>query len=136
MTHVHRFSVVAVLLLAGASLGASSARAEGSGLEPGLGEGGLYWGLFLPSSDHELFDADDPSVVPEELESVTPELGPDTLEAWDSLNHLNICTAVSQEFGVELTTAQMLAIKNVGDLSALCEPRGRSSEPVNPATPR
>lgn len=55
---------------------------------------------------------------------VTPELGPDTLEAWDSLNHLSICTAVSQEFGLELTTPEMLSIRKVSDLVGLLQVRG------------
>ena len=56
--------------------------------------------------------------------AVTPELGPDTLEAWDSLNHLSICTAVAQEFAVELTTPEMLAVRKAGDFATLLTTKG------------
>ncbi len=41
---------------------------------------------------------------------------PTTIEQWDSLNHLNICVAVEQEFGIQLQTDEMATIRNVGDL--------------------
>jgi acyl carrier protein len=55
---------------------------------------------------------------------VTDELSPLRVEHWDSLNHLNLCVAVGQEFGVELTTAQMAAIHSVGDIVKLLNARG------------
>jgi len=51
--------------------------------------------------------------------SLSNESSPETIEHWDSLNHLNICVAVEQEFGVELTTDEMVLIRNVGDLVAM-----------------
>ena len=39
------------------------------------GELGLYWGAFIPSSKHELYDADRSTVTYQKLERVTPELG-------------------------------------------------------------
>ena len=39
------------------------------------GEIGLYWGAFIPSSKHELYDADRRTVSYQKLERVTPELG-------------------------------------------------------------
>jgi acyl carrier protein len=47
---------------------------------------------------------------------VTDDLSPQKAQSWDSLNHLNICVAIGQEFGLELTTEQMLAIHSVGDI--------------------
>ncbi|NOX58509.1 MAG: acyl carrier protein [Planctomycetes bacterium] len=54
-----------------------------------------------------------------EAESLSNDCSPETIEHWDSLNHLNICVAVEQEFGITLTTDEMVAIRNVGDLVAL-----------------
>jgi OOP family OmpA-OmpF porin len=45
------------------------------GVEPGLWEVGLYWGLFFADDDHELFDVDSETVVRQPLENVSPELG-------------------------------------------------------------
>jgi outer membrane protein OmpA-like peptidoglycan-associated protein len=39
------------------------------------GELGLFWGAFIPSSKHELYDADRSTVTYHKLERVTPELG-------------------------------------------------------------
>jgi len=39
------------------------------------GEIGLYWGAFIPSGKHELYDADRSTVMYQKLERVTPELG-------------------------------------------------------------
>jgi len=46
-------------------------------VEPGMWEVGLYWGLFIPDSAHESFDADTipPGPARQELEDVSPELG-------------------------------------------------------------
>ena len=41
------------------------------------------------------------------------------VEDWDSLNHINLIVAVEREFKVKFTTAEVLALKNVGDLMDL-----------------
>jgi acyl carrier protein len=55
---------------------------------------------------------------------VHDDLSPDRAPNWDSLNHLNICVAVSQEFGVALTTAQMASLGSVGAIVKLLNARG------------
>lgn len=50
---------------------------------------------------------------------VTEEMSPETVAQWDSLNHVNICTAVSQEFSISMTTEEMANIRSVGDLVKL-----------------
>lgn len=50
---------------------------------------------------------------------ITEETSPETVAQWDSLNHVNICTAVSQEFSISMTTEEMTTIRNVGDLVKL-----------------
>jgi acyl carrier protein len=39
------------------------------------------------------------------------------IEGWDSLTHINLIVAVEKEFGVRFTTAEVTALKNVGDLT-------------------
>ena len=58
-----------------------------------------------------------------EPDQVTESLSPETVEQWDSLNHLNICVAVGQEYNFELTTNEMAEIRNLGDLARLIEAR-------------
>ena len=43
-----------------------------------------------------------------EPSALTDESGPESVEAWDSLNHLNIAMAVETEFGVTLTAQQVV----------------------------
>ena len=57
-----------------------------------------------------------------------PEMTAEDVEAWDSLTHINLITAVEREFKVKLTTGEVMGLKNVGDLTALVERKtgGRS----------
>lgn len=48
------------------------------------------------------------------------EVGPETtsedIEDWDSLEHINLVAAVEQEFGIKFTMAQVVGMKNVGEM--------------------
>lgn len=44
------------------------------------------------------------------------ELTAEDIEAWDSLNHVNLIVAVEKTFAVKLTTKEVNSLKNVGDL--------------------
>jgi acyl carrier protein len=57
---------------------------------------------------------------------VTDELSPQQLDQWDSMNHVNICMAVSQEFNVELTADEIRSVEKVGDLVRLLSAKGAS----------
>jgi acyl carrier protein len=41
------------------------------------------------------------------LEQVTAESSPDTIENWDSLQHLNLVLALEQEFGLQLAPEEI-----------------------------
>lgn len=56
--------------------------------------------------------------------SVTDETSPETVDQWDSLNHVNMCMAVCEEFGVSMTTEDMASIRRVGDIVELLKARG------------
>jgi acyl carrier protein len=45
----------------------------------------------------------------------------DDIAEWDSFNHINIIVAAEKSFGVRFKTAQLEALKNVGDFIALIE---------------
>ncbi len=40
----------------------------------------------------------------------------DDIEDWDSLEHINLVSAVEQEFGVKFTMGQVVGMKNVGEM--------------------
>lgn len=48
--------------------------------------------------------------------SLTRDLGPVSLESWDSFNHINLMLAVEQEYQVTFTTEEIQNIPSVGDL--------------------
>lgn len=59
---------------------------------------------------------------------VTDDLSPGTLEQWDSINHLNICVAAGQEFGVDLSAEEMAGITRVADLVKTLRAKGVTFE--------
>ncbi|MDD6203106.1 MAG: acyl carrier protein [Lachnospiraceae bacterium] len=40
----------------------------------------------------------------------------DDIEDWDSLEHINLVSAVEQEFAIKFTMAQVVGMKNVGEM--------------------
>jgi len=54
-------------------------------------------------------------------EDIRPDSSPDTIEAWDSLQHLNLVLALEQEFGIQFTPEeieQLLSVELIADLLA------------------
>jgi acyl carrier protein len=51
--------------------------------------------------------------------SLTEESSPDTIPAWDSLNHLNVIMAMEQEFGVEFSPDDVMSMLNVSCIRSL-----------------
>jgi acyl carrier protein len=50
---------------------------------------------------------------------IEPSSSPDTIEGWDSLQHLNLTLALEQEFGVQFTPEeieQLLSVELIADL--------------------
>jgi acyl carrier protein len=40
---------------------------------------------------------------------------------WDSLSHVNVISAVEKHFGVRFKTAEVLRLRNIGDLQRLLD---------------
>lgn len=50
---------------------------------------------------------------------IQPSSSPDTIEGWDSLQHLNLTLALEQEFGAQFTPEeieQLLSVELIADL--------------------
>jgi acyl carrier protein len=45
---------------------------------------------------------------------LSDEVSPGSIEAWDSLNHLNIAMAVESEFGVSFSAQQVMDMGSIG----------------------
>ncbi len=63
----------------------------------------------LSLDDHEIVDATTAAMVP----------------GWDSLNHGRIIAAVEDGFGLRFKTAEIIRLKNVGDLQALIDKKSQ-----------
>lgn len=57
--------------------------------------------------------------VPES--EISPELTQDDVELWDSLNHLQLVTALEQEFGIKLSMAEIEYINSVARVIEVVE---------------
>ncbi len=56
-------------------------------------------------------------VLEEEHIVITPETSAADIEEWDSLNHIQMITAVEKKFKLRFKLNELLNFKNVGDLS-------------------
>ncbi|MDO8425863.1 MAG: acyl carrier protein [bacterium] len=54
-------------------------------------------------------------IAPEEITDAT---SPKTVASWDSYNGLMLVSALEQEFGVSFTLDEVIAVQNVGDITA------------------
>ena len=50
---------------------------------------------------------------------VTPESSPESIEGWDSVQHLNLVLAIEEEYGFQLLPEEMDQAKTVGSLAQL-----------------
>lgn len=48
---------------------------------------------------------------------VTDATTADDIEDWDSLEHINLMSAVEQEFGIKFSMGQIVTMKNVGEMA-------------------
>jgi acyl carrier protein len=60
-------------------------------------------------------------VFDDESISITPETTAADIDAWDSLEHINLIIAVEREFKVKFRTGEITGLKNVGEFEALLE---------------
>ncbi len=58
------------------------------------------------------------------VEQVTDDLSKDTVEMWDSLNHLELVLALETEFDVTLSTDEILEMVNYPIIKAILREHG------------
>ena len=54
-------------------------------------------------------------------DEVKPELTPEDVALWDSLNHLRLVTAVEAEFGIKLSMSDIESIDSISRLNEIIE---------------
>ena len=58
---------------------------------------------------------------------ITAESSPETVDTWDSIQHLNLVLAIEERFRVQLSPEEIQEMKSVGAVAALVESKLRSS---------
>ena len=54
---------------------------------------------------------------------ITAESSPQTIESWDSVQHLNLVLALEEKFGVQLEPEDIEEMKSIGAVTTLVEKR-------------
>jgi acyl carrier protein len=54
-------------------------------------------------------------------DKITAESSPETIENWDSMQHLNLVLALEEKFGVQLDPEDIEQMKSIGAVAALVE---------------
>lgn len=61
------------------------------------------------------------TVFDEPALEINPETTANDVDAWDSLSHLNMISAVEKEFDIKFKLKDLVKLKNVGDLQRIIE---------------
>jgi acyl carrier protein len=64
------------------------------------------------------------SVLNVPASTLDEQSGPANQPPWDSLAHVTIIAAVEGSYGISLTMPEILAIKNIGDLTVVLKRHG------------
>ena len=59
--------------------------------------------------------------------SLSAESSPETVESWDSVQHLNLVLAIEEQFGTEFAPDEMDGMKSIGAIAALVAGRNGAS---------
>jgi acyl carrier protein len=54
-------------------------------------------------------------------ESLAPESSPESIESWDSVQHLNLVLAIEEHFGVEIEPEEFEKMNSLAAISTLVE---------------
>ena len=54
-------------------------------------------------------------------DKISAESTPETIETWDSMQHLNLVLAIEEKFGVQLEPEAIEQMKSIGAVAALVE---------------
>jgi acyl carrier protein len=66
------------------------------------------------------------TVLDVDASALSDDSSPTTVEAWDSLNHLNIAMAVESEFGVSFSAQQVMDMGSIGLIREVLREQGVS----------
>ncbi len=64
------------------------------------------------------------SILKIDATELTIASGPENIGQWDSLAHINIISAIEQNYDIQITMPEILGVKTVGDLKKIIENTG------------
>jgi len=56
-------------------------------------------------------------------DQITPGSSPESVEGWDSIQHLNFVLALEERFGFQLSPEEMDAMRTIGQIAQIVERR-------------
>jgi acyl carrier protein len=60
-------------------------------------------------------------------ETVAPDTSPQTVENWDSVQHLNLVLALEEKFGIQFAPEEMERMQTVGQIAELVAEKTRGT---------
>jgi acyl carrier protein len=63
--------------------------------------------------------ASDLFAIPVKL--ITADSSPESIEAWDSTQHLNLVLAIEEKFNIQLSPEEMEQMKSIGQIAKIVE---------------
>ena len=60
-------------------------------------------------------------------DKISLESSPETIESWDSIQHLNLVLAIEEKFGIQLAPEEIEQMKNIGAVAALVRSKQESA---------
>jgi acyl carrier protein len=78
----------------------------------------------MPDSNDQRFRGIIATVLGIEPAKVQDQLNPDSVDTWDSLNHINLIAALEQEFGIMLPAGSLAANQSVRGLRTMLVEHG------------
>jgi len=61
------------------------------------------------------------------MDRITANSSPDTIDTWDSIQHLNFVLALEEKFGLQLSPEEMEQMRSVGEAAKLIQ--GKVQQP-------
>ena len=61
----------------------------------------------------------------EPAQEITESSSPETIESWDSVQHLNLVLAMEEQFAVQFDPEEMDQMKNMGEIAGLLDKKQR-----------
>ena len=78
----------------------------------------------MSDSNREKFNSVLTAILGIDASLITDDLSPDSVDSWDSLNQINIISALEQEFGVNLVADNLAEYQSVARLTELLASAG------------